>query len=64
MSVPTTYEEKRNELKEKLEECLKISENLVMSKDAFGYAERRRGYAIDVYQSIHQTIETIKNHMG
>ena len=64
MSVPTTYEEKRNELKAKLKECLKISETLVMSKDVFGHAEMRRGYAIDVYQTIQKAIEIVDNHMG
>ena len=63
MSVPTTYEDARQALKDKLEECLKISENLVMSKDVFGHAEMRRGYAIDVYQTIQKAIETVENHM-
>jgi hypothetical protein len=35
-----------------------------MSKDVFGHAEMRRGYAIDVYQTIQKAIETVENNMG
>lgn len=59
MSVITTYDEKKQALKDKLNECLDMAEELVIGKDVWGYAEMKRGYAIDVYRAIQEAIDKV-----
>ena len=64
MSVITTYDEKRHELREKLKECLDMAEELVVGKNIWGYEDMCKGYAIDVYKAISDAIDTVGNPMG
>lgn len=59
MSVYTDYDEKRDELKENLKDCLKMAKELVVGEDIWGYDDMREGYAIDVYLAIKKAIEII-----
>ncbi|MDD4000582.1 MAG: hypothetical protein PHX62_06795 [Bacilli bacterium] len=51
MSVRTTYDEKRDELRDQLAECLKLAKEL-LDEDIWGYDEMRSDYAIDVYKAV------------
>ena len=52
MGVHTSYDEKRDELRDMLNECLKLAKELVVGEDIWGYDEMRDGYALDVYQAV------------
>lgn len=59
MSVQTTYDDMRDDLKEALDECLNKAGKLVVGKDIWGYNEMRKGYAVDVYQAVLKAYETV-----
>ena len=59
MSVYTTYDEKRDELKLELLRCLKLSKELVIGEDIRGYDDVREGYAMEVYLAIKEAIDKI-----
>ncbi|MCY9738178.1 hypothetical protein M5X17_31285 [Paenibacillus alvei] len=51
MGVYTTYDEKRDELKAKLNECVRLAREL-LDEDIWGYDEMKDDYAIDVYAAV------------
>lgn len=51
MGVVTTYDEKRNELRDKLQEALKIAKEM-LDEDIWGYSEMKEDYAIDIYVAV------------
>ncbi|WP_180232329.1 hypothetical protein [Priestia megaterium] len=51
MGVYTTYDEKRDQLRQNLKECLEQAREL-LNEDIWGYDEMRNGYALDLYQTI------------
>lgn len=51
MSVFTSYDIIRDNLRDKLTECLDIAKNL-LDESVWGYEEMRKDYAIDVYKAI------------
>lgn len=59
MSVYTTYDEKRDELKLELLRCLKLAKELVVGDDIWGYENVREGYAMEVYLAIKKAIDEI-----
>jgi 5-methylthioribose kinase len=58
MGVYTTYDEKRDELRDKLTECLRMAKEL-FDEDIWGYDEMREDYDIDVYQAIKKARDTV-----
>jgi len=59
MSVITTYDNMRDELKSTLEKALKQSKELVMGDDIWGYDEMRDGYAMELYTKIKSAIDAV-----
>lgn len=51
MGVYTTYDEKRDNLREKLDECVRMAREL-LDEDMWGYEEMIEDYALDLYQAI------------
>lgn len=51
MSVQTEYDFLRDELRDKLSECVKLAVKLTTSEED-GYDSMRKDYAIDVYVAV------------
>jgi hypothetical protein len=51
MSVVTTYDEMRYELKDQLSKCLKLVKEL-LDEDIWGYQEMKEDYATNLYIAI------------
>jgi len=51
MSVRTTYDEKRDELKDLLRECLTLAREL-LDENIWGYEEMKEDYATDLYVAV------------
>lgn len=51
MSVITTYDEKRDKLREALKGCVKLAKEL-LDEDTWGYDGMRDGYAMDVFTAV------------
>lgn len=58
MSVYTTYDEKRDELKEELTNCLELARKL-LDENIWGYDDMSEDYAIEVYQAVKKARDTI-----
>ena len=58
MGVYTTYDEKRDELRRKLNECLSMARNL-LNEDIWGHEDMREDYAIDVYQAVKKARDSV-----
>ena len=52
MGVHTAYDEKRDELREKLKECVLLAKELVIGEDIWGYDQMRPDYAMGVYMAV------------
>lgn len=52
MSVQTQYDEKRDELRDKLEECVTLAKELVVGEHIPGYHDMRSTYAVEVYTAV------------
>jgi len=51
MSVRTTYDEKRDELKDLLMECLTLAREM-LDENIWGYEEMKSDYATDLYVAV------------
>jgi hypothetical protein len=58
MSVHTTYDEKRDNLRNELNECVKLAKEL-LNEDIWGYDEMRADYAIDIYQAVKKARDSV-----
>jgi len=58
MGVCTTYDEKRDQLREELTKCLKLAKEL-LDEDIWGYENMRDDYAIDVYTAVKKARDTV-----
>lgn len=58
MGVHTAYDEKRDYLREELNDCLKLAKEL-LDEDIWGYKDMRDDYAIEVYQAIKNARDSI-----
>jgi len=58
LSVYTTYDEKRDELKEELTNCLELARKL-LDENIWGYDDMSEDYAIEVYQAVKKARDTI-----
>jgi hypothetical protein len=58
MGVYTTYDEKRDELRDQLAECLELARKL-LKEDIWGYDEMREGYAFDVYKAVKDAKDSV-----
>lgn len=58
MSVYTDYDEKRDDLRESLEECLEKARGL-LDKNVWGYTEMRKDYSLDVYLAVKKALEIV-----
>lgn len=58
MGVYTDYDEKRDRLKDELNECLKMAKEL-FDEDIWGFEQMREGYIIEVYQAIKKARDTV-----
>lgn len=58
MGVYTTYDEKREYLREQLNDCLKEAKEL-LNEEIWGYSDMREDYAIDVYQAIKKARDAV-----
>ena len=59
MSINTTYDEKRDELRDNLKECLSQAKELVVGEDIWGYDHMKEGYAIEVYMAIKNALKKV-----
>lgn len=51
MSVHTTYDDMRDNLRDKLNECISLAKSM-FNEDIWGYDEMKEDYIIDVYKTI------------
>lgn len=51
MSIITTYDEKRDELREALKDCVKMAREL-LDEDLWGYDQMKEDYAFYVYTAV------------
>ncbi|WP_186786220.1 hypothetical protein [Paenibacillus agilis] len=51
MGVATSYDEKRNELRLALADCLDMAKGL-LDENIWGYEDMREDYALDVYVAV------------
>ena len=58
MGVITTYDEKRNHLREQLEECLRLAKELVVT-DCWGSEDVREDYSIEVFQAVKKAKDAV-----
>lgn len=58
MGVYTDYDEKRDRLREHLNDCLEQAREL-LDTNIWGYDEMRIDYAIDVYMAIKNVVDEI-----
>ena len=58
MSVYTDYDEKRDGLRERLEECLEKA-RVLLDKNICGYKEIRKDYGLDVYLAVKKALEIV-----
>jgi len=54
----TTYDEKRDALRDKLTECLKMAKEM-FDEDIYGYKEMKDDYIINVYSAIKKARDTV-----
>ena len=59
MGVRTTYDDKRDELRDTLQEALKQAKELVVGDYIWGYDDMRNGYAMDVYVAVKNALEIV-----
>jgi hypothetical protein len=59
MGVYTEYDRKRDELKDMLNDCIKFTEEELMTEKNWGHDEMRSNYASDVYKAIKDAIESV-----
>lgn len=52
MGVYTSYDERRDRLRDNLNDCLREAKELVMAEDEWGYEDMKDGYAMEVYQAV------------
>lgn len=58
MGVQTTYDQRRDDLRDKLNECLKMAKGL-LDEETWGYNEMDEDYAVEVYQAVKKVRDTI-----
>lgn len=51
MSIQTTYDNMRDELRNKLVECLELSREM-LNENIWGYDELSKDYALNIYSAI------------
>ena len=51
MGVYTIYDEKRDELRSQLNDCLELAREM-LDESIWGYDEMKDGYALEVYMAI------------
>ena len=59
MSVYTTYDFKRDELRDKLNECLRQAKELLMGEDIWGYEDMKEGYAEELYLLVKKARDSV-----
>lgn len=59
MSVQTSYDDMRDELRNELNDCLKLAKELVVGEDIYGYDHMRNDYAMDIYIKIKEAINMV-----
>lgn len=59
MSVQTSYDDMRDELRNELNKCLRLAKELVVGEDIYGYDDMRDGYAMDVYIKVKDARDTV-----
>lgn len=59
MSVQTTYDDMRDELKATLEKALKQAKELVIREDVWGFDEMKENYAMDVYKAVRDALASV-----
>jgi len=58
MSVITTYDEMRENLKNKLTECLDLAREM-LDEDIWGYKDMKKGYALEVYLAVMRARDSV-----
>lgn len=58
MGVYTTYDERRDDLREKLNECLRMAKGL-LDEDIWGYDEMNEDYSIELYQAVKRARDAV-----
>jgi|GEM_PF-6841032 len=58
MSVITTYDEKRDRLRDELTDCLKLAKEL-LDEDIWGYDEMKDDYAMNVYTAVKKARDAV-----
>lgn len=52
MGVQTDYDDKRDELRERLNECVMLAKELLAGEDIWGYDQMPDDYAMKVYMAV------------
>lgn len=52
MGVQTDYDDKRDELRERLNECVLLAKELFVGEDIWGYDQMPDDYAMKVYMAV------------
>ncbi|MOA40481.1 hypothetical protein D3C78_1623590 [compost metagenome] len=58
MAVRTTYDEKRDRLRESLKDCLEQARDL-LDESVWGYEDMRKGYAFELYIAVKNAKDTV-----
>ena len=58
MSVITTYDEKRDQLRDELSDCLRMAKEL-LDEDIWGYDEMKDDYAMNVYMAVKKARDVV-----
>jgi hypothetical protein len=58
MGVITTYDEKRDALRDRLNESLRLAKEL-LDEDTWGYENMKEDYAVDVYMAVRKARDAV-----
>lgn len=58
MSVITTYDDKRDQLRDVLSDCLRLAKKL-LDEDIWGYDEMKDDYAMNVYTAVKKARDAV-----
>jgi hypothetical protein len=58
MGVVTSYDERRNELREKLSKCLELARDM-LDERTWGYSDMKDDYAFDVYSAVKKARDSV-----
>lgn len=58
MGVVTSYDERRNELRDKLSKCLEMARD-ILDENIWGYSDMKDDYAFDVFTAVKKARDAV-----